>query len=378
MAGTGHVRKRCACANGCTTRQARQARWSRCEHPYAFVVELPRDAAGRRRQKWQSGFATRKDADRGLRKALSSLDRHRDPFRGEERLDAYLTRWLDQHETQVRARTILRYRQLVDKHLIPHIGAIELAKVTPVDVRGCWERMSRAKLAPATIRQARAVLGKAFNDAIGDGLVDVNPVRAAKSPMVPKPNLVVLRPEHVRALLSHARGTEWALPLTIAAYTGMRRSEVCGLEWGDIDLDAATVTVQRGLSVLKGVESVQAPKSEAGYRTVPLAPALVAVLREHAPKVRRIDGADRVVHCTPDDLTKAFGPLALDAGLPAGARLHDLRHAAAVLMLIEGVPTVAAAELLGHSTAAFTVARYQHVVDEFRGAAASAFTRALG
>ena len=232
-------------------------------------------------------------------------------------------------------------------------------------------------------------------------MIDRSPVPAARSPHVSKPQLTVLRPEHVRALLAATAGSTWEVPLRMAAMTGMRRSEIVALAWDAVDLEAGTLAVRRSLHLRPRSADepddrdrfyFEEPKSEAGYRTIRLAPSLVELLRRHrtAQAKRRLAAGDQwhdgglVLDrgdghpMDPDLLSAAAKRYFERAGLPAGARLHDLRHAAAVLLRMEGVPIIAVAEMLGHSTPAFTISQYEHTVSEMQVASAEALERRLG
>lgn len=183
--------------------------------------------------------------------------------------------------------------------------------------------------------------------------------------------------------------------------TGMRRSEVLALSWRQVDLDSGVVRVVRSLHLrpkdLRRSSDdsrfyFEEPKTESGRRAIRLAPSLTSALRRHRIEQaqRRLlsgnDWNDLDLVCDdgkggpvdPDAFGAAFKRLAHLAGLPPKARLHDLRHACAILLRLEGVPIVAVAEMLGHSSASFTISTYEHVVDEMQTAAVDALERRLG
>jgi integrase len=366
---------------------------------WAYVVDIGLDDSGKRKQKWVSGFATERAANKAMREALGQLEKGRNPFPSNDTVATYTREWLASHA--VRPRTKLRYEQLLEKHILPKVGWRRLGDLTSAHLRVVWSEMSKT-VAPATVRQARAVLGAALNTAVNDGILDRNPVAQAKAPKVPRPTLTVLRPEHVRALLVAVDGTPYAMPITLAAMTGLRRSEVLALAWDNVDLDQGTLRVVRGLHVRPKISGdddrdaaarfeFQEPKSNTSKRTIRLAATLVEALRRHRlEQMQRrlalptwrdlglvVDRGDGVpLH--PDIFSAAFRRYAKAAELPKGARLHDLRHACAVMMRLEDVPIVAVAEYLGHHSAGFTLSVYEHVLDEMRDAAPEAMERRLG
>ena len=169
---------------------------------------------------------------------------------------------------------------------------------------------------------------------------------------------------------------------------GLRRGELCGLRWEDIDLDAGAARITRTRILVDGKPTEAAPKTTAGHRTVPLDPSLVALLRAH--KVRQ--GAEKLktgpayeeagwlfadetgAPYYPDTLSEWFERKAADLELPS-IRLHDCRHTAASLMLASGVPVTVVEEMLGHASPTITLSIYAHVLPgmgEEAGAALSA------
>jgi hypothetical protein len=131
---------------------------------WAFVVELDRDATGKRHQKWSSGFATKAAAGRELRKRLRLLDEGEDPFPAEIAVrDFVLDRWLPHLETQgrLRTRTVRSYRQLARDHVLPTLGAMELRKVRPAHIQRALDEMTSKGRAPRTVAHARAAMSAA-------------------------------------------------------------------------------------------------------------------------------------------------------------------------------------------------------------------------
>jgi len=348
-----------------------------------------------RRQRW-STFKRRKDAERALTDILTKLATATDPWPKDMTMREYLGQWIDRHSTLIRPRTAHRYREHLDRHLLPQLGEIKLAKVRSIDVQKALDAMAAKGLSSGTVVQARAVLNRAMAEAVKGELLPRNPVLSTEVPQPGDPGLSVLLPQHVAAVLAAAKGTPWEVPLTLAAWTGARRSEVLALRWRDTDLDAGTAMIRRTLQVRPkeaggGVEFGN-PKTPKSRRTIPLAPSLVAVLRAHraAQAARRLalgsgwEDGDLVcergdggpVH--PDAMTAAFRRLAAKARLPLGARLHDLRHALAVALMLERVPLKGVSATLGHASESFTAGAYQHVVDELQDQVVTALERRLG
>jgi integrase len=196
--------------------------------------------------------------------------------------------------------------------------------------------------------------------------------------------------EAVRKLLDKARGHD-ALPLALAASTGMRRGEVLGVRWHDVDLEAAKLRVVATLQRVNGGLAFVAPKTDRSRRTITLPAFAVAVLKAHRKEQaeRRLlvgpawHDLDLVIDrgdgrpLDPDTFTHQFERFAERAGI-VGANLHSLRHAYATTMLISGVHPKVVSEALGHANIAFTMSVYQHVLPTMGEQAAAAIEAALG
>jgi integrase len=350
-----------------------------------------------RRQRW-STFKRRKDAENALNEILAKQASALDPWPKDMTVSEYLDQWMERHANRIRPRTAHRYREHLDLHLLPQLGEIKLAKLRPIDIQRVLDDMPKKGASAGTVIQARAVLGRAMAEAVRGELLPRNPVAATQVPRAGDPGLTVLLPEHVEAVLAATKKTLWEIALILAGWTGARRSEVLALRWSDLDLEAAapTATVNRTLQVRPkdeggGVEFGE-PKTAKSRRTIRLAPTVVTALKAHkaSQAARQLalgsgwqDGdlvCDRgdggPLH--PDAMTAAFRRLAKKAKLPDGARLHDLRHAVAVTLMLEHVPLKGVSATLGHASETFTAGAYQHVVDELQEQVVDALERRLG
>lgn len=365
----------------------------RCRGPLASPVRV-------RRQRWAGTFEKKKFADARLDAMRGEVFDGGTAFPREQSLRDYLDTWIVAHASQVRPGTHRRYSSLLKHHILPRLGAVNLRDLTAKDCNRAWAEMTEAGCSAASVRQARALLARAVKDAVASHELRYNPVAASRAPKVERPDLADLSAEDVRALLVEAAGTDrWEVPLAIAAYTGLRRSEVLGLRWSDVDLDAGFLRVERGLHLATTFRApddryvFEPPKTKLSRRRVALSPSLVTLLRAH--KVRQ---AERRLVCGegwqaqwgglvvdrgdgapvyPDDLSKAFLRLAARAGLPDGARLHDLRHATVANLIDQGVEVDVISKRLGHSSVAFTLSVYGHLREAREDAAADAMERAL-
>jgi len=371
----GHVRKR-------------GATWS-------VVIDVGRDDDGRRRQKWQGGFRTKKDAERALVRSLQLSQSGGDPFPETITVRRYTERWLEHQQGRLRPHTLRRYRQVLRDHIVPVIGNLVLTRVRPAHVQLVLDGVAAKGLAPRSAVETRAILSSAFRQAMEWGLSTSNPVQAVRPPRQPRPQLVIPTAMDLSALMEGARGTIWEAPVVLAASTGARRAEVLGLRWADLDNDTGRVRITRSLQRVRSTSGTELvfldPKTDRARRQVTLTTTAVDWLRRHRTDqaARRLvlgpgwhdldlicdrgDGAP----FDPDAFTRAFRRLAAKAGLPQGMRLHDVRHGVATALLGQGVHPAIASAVLGHASPAFTMSVYQHVLDGMTDQAARALETAI-
>lgn len=217
------------------------------------------------------------------------------------------------------------------------------------------------------------MLRKALNDAEGEDILPLNPIRkiaSASRPRPAEPDTKSMAPEQVAAFLKATLGDPYQPLYVLALDSGMREGELFALEWTDFDLDAGTVRVQRELSELDGkVEVLNEAKTKASKRVITLTPHTVSVLRASRSQ-RREDGFDAPLVFTapqgghlrrPNLAQRFFQPALKKAGLPR-FRFHELRHTCATLLLMAGVPVKVVSEWLGHQSVQVTLKVYAHVM----------------
>lgn len=353
-----------------------------------FVVDIGRDENGKRAQHYRGGFTTKKAAEEGLRQFQNRLSSGFLPEAETLTLLAYMARWLEHHATQVEAKTWRRYSTLSRLYLVPRLGSMQLAKIRPGHIQACLDAIERS---PRTVQQARAVASKAFRQAVAWELIPSNPVAATRAPKAERPDLDVPTVDRARELMAAAVGTQWEMPIFLASITGGRRGEVLAIGWEHLDMERGRVRIVRSLERLDGEYRFKEPKTKRSRREVALPAFAVDRLRRwkvEQNQRRLVAGPawhDLGLICdrgdgqpvNPDSFSKAFKAMSQQAGSP-NARLHDLRHAAATLMMEAGVHPSVVSRSLGHASEAFTMSVYGHVRDEMLDQAADAIGEAYG
>jgi integrase len=198
----------------------------------------------------------------------------------------FLNLWLDAVQTQVRAATFRSYEQTVRNYLIPQLGQHPLAKLAPEHVQAMISALleqggANGKLSTKTVRYAKTVLGIALEQAVQWGRVPRNVARLVDGPKVERYKIKPLTPEQAKMVLMAVRGHRLEVLYRLALSLGLRKGEVLGLHWSDIDFTNETITIRCSVQRLNGKLVLADPKTEASIRTLALPAVLVAALKAH-------------------------------------------------------------------------------------------------
>lgn len=337
-------------------------------------------ANGKKRYLSRSVRCGKRDAERTLAQMVLEAEGgqiNRASTTVSELLDA----WLAQASRDFSPKTVLETSGFIERTIRPALGSVPLAKLRSSEIDRFYVRLQApgggkrgAGLAPATIKRIHGILRRALEQAVRWGWLATNPAARCSPPRVPATSLALPAPADVAGLfaLAKQRDPELALFVLLAAATGARRSEVLALRWTDLDLDAATLTIGRG--VVLGPEGlVEKDTKTHSVRRIALDPTSIAHLRTHR---RGVDARARLAGSAvrpggflfssdiagnecwrPDSTSRAFRRLCAQAGLSA-VRLHDLRHYVATTLLTSGVDVRTVAGRLGHRNAATTLNVY--------------------
>ena len=356
-------------------------------------------ATGKRKQHSKGGFRTKVAAQEHLNDVLGKVQTGAWTPDKKITVGELLTEWRAAKKSQgLRATTLSQYRNVVDSWLVPHVGAVQVAKMSPsqaqqlVEVLRVRGARNGAPLSARSVQLSVVVLKAATAWAFETGLVGRDPLAGFRRPRAAagKGAGEAWTAEEARAFLASVSDdrlkTAWTLLLT----RGLRRGELAGLRWDAIDLEAGILQIIRTRVLVDGKPVDSIPKTETGRRAIPLDSSLVASLRSHKTrqKTERIatgpawsdqgylftDELGAPLH--PETFSTRFESLAAAADLPR-IRLHDLRHTAASLMLASGENVKVVAELLGHSSPTITQTIYQHVMPGMSEGAGERLSAAL-
>ena len=332
---------------------------------------------------------TRQEVARRLTEALR--DQHQGlPIVGDRQtVEQYLMSWLELVKSTIKLSTWIRYERFVRRDALPTLGAITLSKLSPQHLQALYAARLAAGAATTTVIHLHALLHLALDEALRLGLVQRNVTNLVNPPRRVREEMKALTPEQARRFLEVAAETPLEAFYVLAVMTGMRIGELLALKWRDVDLDRHTAQVRATVQRLGPSLSFSEPKSARSRRKVALPQMAVEALRRH-----RASQAEERLALGPawDDLDlvfpngvgrpmehsnlriRSFQPLLMKAELPK-IRLHDLRHTAATLLLLQGVHVKVVSEMLGHASIAITLDLYSHVLPDMQREATAAMDR---
>ena len=366
----------------------------RGKRSWRVKFDLPRDPETQeRRIAYATVKGTRADAEKELRRRLTAIDKgvHVDP--SALTVGVYLDSWLDDvAPASVGVKSLERYRSLCRLQIAPYLGDIQLQRLRPGDVAGWLQALNRTGLAPRTIRHAHSLLRTALAHATTIEVLERNVVAAIRAPRVPRAEIEILDAGHVAEVFEKLSGHSIFPIAAMALGTGARRGELAALRWNDLDLDAATVRIERALEQTVGRLSVKATKTSAGCRTISLPEFAVLALRDLRRETLELRlkvgaGALPADHPifgdldgnwpSPQRITGRWRDALAVRGLPKRT-FHSLRHSHASALIAAGLDVVAVSRRLGHASPALTLSVYSHLFVSKDSEAAAAIDKVFG
>ncbi|MDQ3696220.1 MAG: site-specific integrase [Chloroflexota bacterium] len=347
-------------------------------------------ASGKRIHKRISA-KTRQECAQKLRAAIQAVETGQ--VSADERLTvrAFVERWLSSIEGSVRPATLRRYADLMRLHVLPTVGGVQLRRLAPLHVQELHALWREKGLSPTSCYHAHYILHRVLVQAARWRLITGNPCELVDAPRRGSPEMKTWDARQAAVALAAGDTTDLAALWRLALLCGLRRGELLGLRWDDIDLDRGSLAVRRTLSRGNGgTWELGQTKTTAGRRSVALPASCVAALRAH--RDRQGFERQRLGEVWEDHgfvfTNETGGPLHVNslvvryrrliaaAGVPT-IRFHDLRHTCATLLLAAGIHPKVVQERLGHSDISMTLNRYSHVMPGMQQQAADALDAAI-
>ena len=355
---------------------------------YRFV-----DAStGKHRQTTKRGFRRKKDAEAYL------LDINSKQFAGlfvEQKtllIRDFLLEWLEDYvKINVRATSYEEYKRIIDSHLIPHFGSMDIKNLQPIHIDKFYAWLlshgradGKGGLAPRSVLYTHRVFHEALNYAVGKRLISYDPMKGVTNVPHPKKyKASVYSPTELLAALSVAKGSVWESAIALAGICGLRRGECLGLRISDINLENKTICICRQAVEVKLEIVFSEPKSDESNRMIHIPDEVSKIIQrridylqncknmlqseyqDHGLLICKNDGCP----IRPRNFTHRFQDFLVKKGLRK-IRFHDLRHSAASLMAKSGVEMKTVSSILGHSTIMITADLYTHVFEDTKKIAA--------
>ena len=338
---------------------------------------------------YKSAFAkTQKSA---LKQLHQLLDLYRDVDLTEEcrmTLGEWMDKWMDEYMIfTIKENTIKGYRSQIDHQIKPFIGHKQLASLTTADIQKFYNKIKKEGrvhphpihghvLSDSMVRKIHMMLHEAMEVAVRERYIVRNPTDNTTIPKKTTTEKQVLDDSQLNRFLEAIQGEPyWHDFFYVEVMTGLRRGEICGIKWSDIDFNEGTLCIKRSVSTKEGGGvSIGETKTDAGVRTIIMPPSVATLLWK-----KRSDAVNEWVfpHYTnpsdplhPSSAYKKLKTLLKRLELPL-LRFHDLRHTFATQATDGGVDPKTLAGILGHTDASFTLDTYTHVTSDMqRGASA--------
>ena len=345
---------------------------------YRVCFDYGIDREGNRVRKYRT-FDTKRDATRAFNEHKVKMDKGTQIMPSEYTFAQWLDYWYkDIILPQIEETTAYGYRGMIENYLKPQLGEIRLQKLTARDIQQYYTwLMDEKKLSPNTVIKHHNLLTNTLNAAERQEYITKNPMRAVSPPKKRQREAKFYTPEQLGILLDKAVGTRLELPVFICAYLGLRRGELCGLRWSDVDLEHKTITIENTRTQAGKKEIEKGTKTASSTRTLYLPDTLCDMLKAakenqqacRAEYKNAYDDNDYVVVMEdgrpfrPNYLSELFSKFLADNDLPKIV-LHELRHTFASLSNQAGIPAYNIGKALGHSTPATTQKIYTHLLDQ--------------
>jgi integrase len=351
---------------------------------YYFVLEAGNGPDGKRKRIKRSNFKKISEAKTAMAKLMLELKNGNYQPENNMSLGTYFDYWLQNYaKTNTKPKTFAEYEKIIKTHLRPSLGHIMLCKLKSTHLQNYY-REKLATLSAQSVTHHHRIISKALNDAIDWGFIDKNVAKRAKPPKPVKREMNTLNVEQLNLLLKTAKKkTPLYFPIIYAAsHTGMRKSELMGLTWNNVDFQTQKIYIRQTITEANGKYFFNPiPKNEKprGIRLTSELSKLLATLKDVYDHQKNILGdtfnPHNLVFCSskgtimaPSEITRQLKGTIKAANLP-DIRFHDLRHSHATILLKANVHPKIVSARLGHSKIQVTMDTYSHLTDSIEGIA---------
>ncbi|BER92723.1 tyrosine-type recombinase/integrase [Atrimonas thermophila] len=291
---------------------------------------------------------------------------------------------------QVRPTTYELYRTILKKHLPPRLASIQLSKLRPEHLQRLYLEMSKKGLT-RSIRILHVIINSSLKQALKLGYVYRNVAEAVTLPRYEQKEIRVLSQEEIGKFLSAAKKHRLYPAFLLLLVTGLRRGELLGLKWEDVDFEKGAITIKRNLVYVNSKTFFQEPKTKHSQRSVPLPDIALIELKKWRkkwleermklgsgwPETDLVFPSEIHTPINPRNFLRTLKNILREAGLPQDVTIHSLRHTCATMLLSSGEHPKIVQELLGHSSVTITLDTYSKVMPGLKEQAVKKLEQAL-
>lgn len=289
--------------------------------------------------------------------------------------ETYIEKWVSEQENFLKPTTLSGYNGIVKNHIIPFFSKrqVLLVNITPQHIQEYYNSKAKSGLSPGSVQRHHSLIRKALQNAVLKDVILYNPADRTQRPKQTKYNPSIYGKEQLKTLLQSVKGTPIEVPITLCCHYALRRGEVLGLQWKNVDFDKRIITICS--SVVRAGKAIfqESTKTLSSNRILPMDGEIYSYLKLH--KKHQENNCDLFGNtytkndfvCTWDDgrpfspeyLSHAFKRILKKNNLP-NIRFHDIRHSVATGLLNSGIDLKVIQEYLGHSTIGITANYYLH------------------
>ena len=344
---------------------------------YTITVTPADPVTGRYPQITRKGFKSERAARSAMNEAIGTIAKEGAPATNTGiSVKDWAHKWLQSNDGKLRPWTCKTYHHTVLHYIIPHLGSLPLAKLSPRHIQRMYDTLGET-LSQVTVHRVHRTLRTCLLAAVKEGVLDKSPTSRVESPerrSVERKTLSVADAKRMLAWMKEHRPTTYRAAF-LAIYTGMRQGEVAGLQWQDIDFDDGLIRIQRTRQRIAKTDTLGAAKTYGSHRRIIVFPMVIEELKRW-----RDEQKESPLGCAPDrfvvqtDAGKTPAPAAWTTVIRMARKeldlppvtFHDLRHTHATWLLESGVDLKTVSERLGHASITITADLYGHVTDDMQ------------
>ncbi|MDF2854245.1 MAG: integrase [Neobacillus sp.] len=359
---------------------------------WAYTVDIGKDPlTGKRKQKSRSGFKTKKEAQAALAELVNTVEKGNYHEPQKRRFKEFAIEYFENsYKNKVKKSSYETDFHVINTHLIPFFGEMDLNDIDQFLIHKFYSQKIEQGLSSAYIHKMHNIISLLLQVAHKWEILRKDIIGMVEPPRVVKKEINVWNIEQINTLLEIAKHSRYFPIFYLAAYTGMRKGEILGLTWNDVDFDEKMIYIKRTLYKVKSGYLLQEPKTQSSNRSIYMDDDIIKVLKnqkemqdEERMKYDGVYKEHQMVFAqetgefvSPSSANTMLGRFVVRAGLPP-IRFHDLRHTHATILLQMGVNPKIVAERLGHSSVHTTLDTYSHVLPGMKKELSELFSLAM-